>query len=257
MLELWLAVVQLVPYAVVGGATVAVGWRVTSLRRRQHLLAEASRRLVEAGFAVTPVTEHYATGNPAHAADVELTTALLARRGAHLDVAVASASRAGVRGLLRRRAVTAAARATFEVRREDALSRARHKVGVHDIEIGDAAFDDVLKLSGWPTDGARALVAAPPVRAAIEQTLSFDGVDEVRLAASAEAGMVRVTWRLPMEQLGALAAIGDTVERLAAALEDARWVEPMGKPERAGVSAGTSGPSSGAPMAIPGSGPHR
>lgn len=240
-----------------GAATVFVGVHLRALRRRQHALDAAGRVLAEAGFAVTPVTQHYTTSGADGPADVELTSALVLRRGQHVDVAVAAPSRDEVRGVLRRRAVAAATRATVDVRREGALSRASHALGIDDIEIGDPAFDGALKISGWPVDTARALIAEPPVRAALEGVFSFAGVSELRLAASAETGMVRVAWRLPTAQLASLAAIADVVERLAVALDDARWVEPLGKPEGAGASATSSGPASGAPMAIPGSGPHR
>ncbi|MCC7071165.1 MAG: hypothetical protein IT383_07575, partial [Deltaproteobacteria bacterium] len=254
MAELWLIIVQVVPVVVVGAATVGVGMRMRTVRRRQQALDEAERALAAAGFDVTPVTEHYVT-DPTGASDVEVKTALLVKRGAHLEVAVAAASHDAVHGVMRRRAVAAAKRATFEVRREDALSRARHTLGIHDIEIGDPAFDDALKVSGWPADGARALVAETPVRAALEGAFAFAGVVDVRLVATAETGIVRMSWRLPMESLASLAVIADTVERLAVALDDARFVEPLAKPEGAGASAGSSGPSSGTPMGIPGSGP--
>lgn len=260
MEEPWLILAQLLPQAVAVTAVAAVGWRAWTLRGRQHLYDGAARALTTAGFMVRPKIEHHSVrGVDGLPQDQELTSALLATRGEALMLGLDVRSSQEAHGSVRRSGLEVVRRATFEIVRESSAGRVSRRMGVRDVEIGDVAFDAALKVTGWPEDMARALVAQPAVRAQLEVLFGMAGVRGVRLVAGAGAptGALRIDWCLPWSEVAALAHVADAAERLALALEEARWVEPLGKPDGPGPTAGPSGAASGAPMAIPGTGARR
>lgn len=252
--------VQFLPHVAVGVGTAAVAWRTHALRGRQGLYEAAGVALEAAGFQVRPVTEHHVEqhrGGVAH--DVELKSALVARRGERLELALDVRTSEEARGMVRCTGLSVVKSATFEIAREGLLDRAARTLGVSDIEIGEPAFDAALKVGGWPADQVRALVAQPAVRAQLELLFGVPGVRELRLSARGgeTAGTLRLSWRMPLRALESLGGVADALERLAQALEEARWVEPQGRPGAPRPSAGPAGPASGTPMAIPGTGPRR
>ena len=98
------------------------------------------------------------------------------------------------------------------------------------------------------------MVAQAGVRGELAVLFSQDGVRDLRTVASTEEGALRVAWQLPWDQLASLRALADTTERLARALDDVRFVDPLAKRDTRGVESGPAGPASGAPVPVPGSG---
>ena len=238
-------------YGLIGVAVVAVAVRRRVLARRQAELAAGEAALAGQGFAVERVVERFQEGQDADRREIVLAAALRAQRGDRVTLVVEPGA-AGARAVLIVEPLRAVERATLHVAREGRAARVARTVGMADVEIGDPAFDARYRVGGWPQDQARAFVAAPDVRAAIDALFLSDAVVDARTLAAREVGALRVGLVVATGGWDQVGLAADRALVLADALDAARFVDPLGPPAPVvAAPPGALGAGSGAPVVVP------
>jgi hypothetical protein len=243
----------LLPLVSVAGMFAGTYWLGRRSALRHRLLRTASERLSDAGWTVEPAGE---SDLPSAGSRAEFLRLRASRGRTFASIGFANAREAN--GTITLDGARVVERASFVIAREKDAITIKRRLGGRDIEIGDASFDELVNVRGWPADQVRGIAAAPMVRAAVTELFSDAAVTAVRSSGGGHdhRGVLFVDWRCSWDDLGRLSAWAERerAEQLGRALDEARYSAPMRQPEKttARPEGPSAGPASGSPIGVVG-----